>query len=159
MTHEWKNAVCFGRIDVLQGLLAAGADIDARDEHGQSALMLAAVAGREPVVKWLVERDARLDLTAKYGLSALMLAVVNGHVEVVRTLVRAGANPELRGSGAPGFAGKTALDLAIAREEPEIVSILRSVQATRTVDFVTLHMTIRPPWGGKWPALVYRIVW
>jgi uncharacterized protein len=65
MTHEWKNAVCFGRIDVLQDLLAAGADIDARDEHGQSALMLAAVDGREPVVKWLVERDARLDLTAK----------------------------------------------------------------------------------------------
>jgi uncharacterized protein len=126
MKQEWKDAVRRRSVDELQRLLNVGADVNARDEYGQTALMLAAVNGHAPLVELLVGRGADLDHTAKYGLGALMLAVVNGHVDVVRTLVRAGANPELRGSGAPGFAGKTALDLAVARDEPEMVAILRA---------------------------------
>ena len=126
MTPEWKKAVRDGSIDELQRLVVGGTDIDSLDEHGQSALMIAATEGHRHVVEWLSRRGAVLDHSAKYGLSALMLAVINGHVDVVRTLVRAGANHELRGTGAPGFAGKTALDLAIARDEKEMVEILRS---------------------------------
>jgi len=33
-------------------------------------------------------------------------------MEVAKQLVEAGANTQLRGSGAPGFAGKTARELA-----------------------------------------------
>ena len=55
-----------------------------------------------------------------------MLAVVNGHIDVVRILVRRGADLALRGTGAPGFAGKTAMDLAVARGERELVDILSS---------------------------------
>ena len=44
-----------------------------------------------------------------------MLAVIRGHAEVVRVLVGAGAAVELQGTGAPGFAGRTAHDLAAAR--------------------------------------------
>jgi ankyrin repeat protein len=54
----------------------------------------------------------------------LMLAVINGHVDVVRTLVRAGANLAVRGTGAPGFADKTAMDLAVARGGQEMVDVL-----------------------------------
>ena len=46
---------------------------------------------------------------------ALMLAAINGRTEVVRILVDTGADLGLRGTGAPGFAGKTALDLAIGK--------------------------------------------
>ncbi len=88
--------------------------------------MLAAVEGHGHVVEWLVEHGAALDHAAKYGLSALMLAVVNSRVDVVRILVRRGADLALRGTGAPGFAGKTALDLAVARGERELVDILSS---------------------------------
>ncbi len=118
MTREWEDAVHRGCIDELQLLLEAGADIDARDGHGQTALMLAAVKGDGPVVGWLVERGAALDHTAKYGLSALMLAAVGGHVDVVRRLTDAGASIGLSGRGAPGFAEKTALELAIALGGP-----------------------------------------
>jgi uncharacterized protein len=126
VTPTWKDAVRRGSIDELQHSLASGTDVDARDEHGQTALMLAAVDGHTHVVEWLVGRGAGFDHTAKYGLSALMLAAVNGHVNIVRILARAGANRELLGTGAPGFAGKTALDLARARDEWEMVDILRS---------------------------------
>jgi len=126
LRREWEQAVLRGSIDELQNLLADGADIDARDGHGQTALMLAAAAGHAQVVEWLVGHAAELNQTAKYGLSALMLAVIRGHVEVVRTLVAAGADPGLCGSGAPGFAGKTALDLAVARGDGEMGELLRS---------------------------------
>jgi uncharacterized protein len=125
VTPEWKDAVHRGCVSRLQQLLTSGADIDARDEHGQTALMIAAAGGHSEIVEWLVERGAALDHTAKYGLSALMLAVVRGRSDVVRKLTDAGANPDLRGTGAPGFAGKTALDLAIARGEAAMVESLR----------------------------------
>jgi len=125
MTQDWEDAVRRGSVDQLQRLLAGGADIDARDRHGQTALMLAAMNGDTSMVEWLIEHHAELDDTAKFGLSALMLAVLHGHVEVARSLIRAGANRGLSGTGAPGFAGKTALDLALSRGDAEIADILR----------------------------------
>jgi uncharacterized protein len=88
--------------------------------------MLAAAAGNGDVVDWLTGHGAALDHTAKFGLSALMLAVVRGHTGIVRKLAAAGSSLELCGTGAPGFAGKTALDLATARGDAEIIGILRS---------------------------------
>lgn len=131
MRREWETAVLRGSIAELEHLWAGGADIDARDANGQTSLMLAAATGQVPLVEWLIERGAGLDQTAKYGLSALMLAVVRGHAEVVRKLTGAGASVDLRGMGAPGFAEKTALDLAIARGDLEMVEILRRAAERR----------------------------
>jgi len=44
-----------------------------------------------------------------------MLAIVAGHAEIAHLLARAGADPSPRGTGAPGFANKTAYDLALER--------------------------------------------
>ena len=124
MTREWEQAARRGSIEALERLLQNGADLNARDGHGQTALMIAAAEGHTAAVAWLAERGALLDRTAKYGLSALMLAVVRGHVDVVRTLVSHEADASLRGSGAPGFAEKTALDLAVARNDAEMIRLL-----------------------------------
>ncbi len=124
VTREWEEAVRRGDVADLERLLAAGVDLDARNRRGQTALMLAAQHGRLEAVRFLVAHGAALDHTAKYGLSALMLAVINGHAAVVRVLARAGANRSLRGTGAPGFLGKTALDLATARARPDLLDAL-----------------------------------
>jgi ankyrin repeat protein len=131
VTNEWEDAVRRGSIDQLQRLVASGADIDARDGYGQTALMLAAREGQAKVVEWLVDHGAALDHTAKYGLSALMLAVIGGRSDAVGILAAAGANLCLHGTGAPGFTAKTALDLAIARGDPDMVEILRTHAARR----------------------------
>ena len=112
MRDDWRKAAIEGDYGVLADLLAAGAPIDARDRYGQTALMVAAVHGRDEVVALLLHHGADPDVTAKYGLSALMLAVVNDHDSIARWLVEAGADTSLRGTGAFGFAGKTAQDLA-----------------------------------------------
>ena len=77
------------------------------------------------MVEALVAAGADLDVTAKYSLSALMLAITAGHVEVARVLARAGANLDIRGSGAPGFAGKTAHDLAMGLDMKDLSAELR----------------------------------
>ena len=63
----------------------------------------------------LIAEGADLDHTAKYHLSALMLAVIAGHPRIARLLVRAGADTTMRATGAPGFDGKSAADLAADR--------------------------------------------
>jgi ankyrin repeat protein len=108
----WQDAIERGDVDAIRELVARDADVDALDRYGQTGLMLAARAGRADLVAALIEHGADLDVTAKFGLSAIMLAVVNRHAEVARLLIRAGCDRTLRGSGAPGFAGKTARDLA-----------------------------------------------
>lgn len=115
MNPAWHDAVVRGDVEGLRALLASGGDVDARDRYGQTALMLAAHHGHADVLETLLAHGADPDVTAKYGLSALMLAVVAGHEASARVLARAGADLTLRGSGAPGFAGKTASDLAAAR--------------------------------------------
>ncbi|HEY7476020.1 MAG TPA: ankyrin repeat domain-containing protein [Vicinamibacterales bacterium] len=124
VTPEWKNAVRTGDVSQLDALARAGADIDARDEHGQTGLMIAARDGQAPVVRWLVEHGANLDHTAKFHLSALMLAVINGRDAIVGILVDAGADRAIEGSGAPGFAGKTALDIARAGNREIMIALL-----------------------------------
>jgi ankyrin repeat protein len=111
----WEEAVRRGDADVMRDLLSRGIDPNARDPHGQTGLMLAAHAGHVAAVQLLVNHGVDLNVTAKFGLSAVMLAVTAGHKEIARVLARAGADLRLRGTGAPGFAGKTAADLAGAR--------------------------------------------
>lgn len=124
MKPEWERAAKQGDADSLAAQIDAGADVDALDRFGQSALMLAAQRGSLQAVRILIAAGANLDRTAKFGLSAMMLAVVNDHGAVARELAAAGANLRLTGSGAPGFTGKTAAQLARDRGEDALAEAL-----------------------------------
>lgn len=124
MDPFWGDAIERGDATAVRELPERGADVNARDRHGQTGLMRAAHAGHRGVVEILLERRPALDVTAKFGLSALMLAVVAGHAEIARLLARAGCDLSSRGSGAPGFAEKTASDLAAERGMHELAAEL-----------------------------------
>ncbi len=125
MIEEWREAALNGDSERIRALLADGADIDAKDRYGQTALMIASKHGQANVASVLVEHRADLDVTAKFNLSAVMLAVVNRHGAIVETLVNAGADLSLRGTGAPGFFEKTALQLAEESEQSELADFVR----------------------------------
>jgi uncharacterized protein len=156
VTREWEEAVRRGAIETLERLWAHHTNIDAKDRHGQTGLMIAAREGHASVVTWLVERGAALDHTAKYGLSALMIAVVRGHTDLVRRLVDAGADTTLRGTGAPGFTNKTAIDLAIGRGDQEMTAILRSAAEKRAPIPTNPHFAIAESWDAARAMLTFR---
>ncbi len=125
MPAYWETAVSRGDVAALEHLLDSGADVNALNQHGQTAIMNAAHHGQVEIVRLLIDRGADLNRSAKYGLTALMLAVIGGHAAVVEMLVRAGADTNLSGTGAPGFAGKTALDLAAGHSRESLERLLR----------------------------------
>jgi ankyrin repeat protein len=116
MDPAWERAVTHGDLEGVVEMLGNGADPNARNRHNQTALTLAAHRGHERIVEALLLAGANLNATAKYNLSAAMLAVVAGHESIALRLIRAGADVGLRGTGAPGFAGKTVFDLARERD-------------------------------------------
>lgn len=128
MRADLHEAVVRGDAAAVRTLLAAGADPDSRDRYGQTGLMRAARAGDAEVVRVFLDAGAGLDHTAKYHLSALMLAALGGHARVVEMLLAAGASRELRGSGAPGFHEKTALDLAEQHGHADVAALLRAAE-------------------------------
>ena len=125
MDAAWEDAIKRGDVQIVLDLLGQGTDVDARDRYGNTALMLAAHAGHPEVVETLIAHRANLNITAKFGLSALMLALVAGHGEIARLLARAGTDLLLMGTGAPGFAGKRAYDLALERGMLELSAELK----------------------------------
>lgn len=126
MTPDWQQAAESGDAARLAELLETGAEVDTLDRYGQTALMLAARNGHVDAVRVLLDAGAELDHTAKYSLSALMLAVLNDRLEVVEQLVQAGADLGIEGTGAPGFAEKTALEIALDLGRDEIAEVLRA---------------------------------
>ncbi len=70
MNTDWEEAVVQGDAAKVNLLLARGVDVNARDSHGQTALMRAALKGDYRLAGILVEHGADLDVTAMYNLSA-----------------------------------------------------------------------------------------
>jgi len=125
---DWRRAAKTGDAERLLELLEDGAEVDALDRYGQTALMLAARNGFFDAVAVLIDADADLDHTSKYNLSALMLATINDHLDIVEQLVAAGADLEIAGSGASRYAGKTALEIALDTAREDIAEVIRAGQ-------------------------------
>jgi uncharacterized protein len=121
---SWQQASQVGDVAGLRRMLGSGHDIEAIDGYGQTALMRAAHGGHAEAVEWLIARGANLDHTSKFHLSALTLAVIAGHGRVARLLVAAGADTRITGTGAPGFHGKTAADMALDRGDKRLAAFI-----------------------------------
>lgn len=79
-----------GRLDAVRYLLDQGADVNARDERGRSALTEAAFYDNIAVVKELILRGADLNAVSDEG-TALDIAIDTKHDSVVELLKHYGA--------------------------------------------------------------------
>ena len=73
--------------DVVQALVDAGADIEAKNDMGRSPLLVACENGNISKVKMLVKAGAEVSTTDNQGNTCLILAARFGHTETVRYLV------------------------------------------------------------------------
>jgi ankyrin repeat protein len=108
-------------IELAQGLLEEGADVNARDNDGRTALMEACDAGFLDVVKLLLQKGAEVNAQDRYGWTALMEASYKGHLPVVTLLLEKKADVNARGK-----AGETALALASKKSHSKVVQILKA---------------------------------
>ncbi len=76
---------------LVRALLAAGADVNAVDETGSSALMEAAAFGHRDAVEALILEGADVNLKNKAGAGALKRAVLGKHKAIEQLLQDSGA--------------------------------------------------------------------
>ncbi|GAB5370431.1 hypothetical protein AAMO2058_001492300 [Amorphochlora amoebiformis] len=77
-----------GLVNIVKFLHQANADIDATNDDGQTAMILAAEGGHLATVRYLVEvAEANVDVVDNYGDTALIYASRIDRFEVVRYLV------------------------------------------------------------------------
>src|ERR1041384_8578652 len=94
-TRELWRVAEDGDTDALAAILSRGVDVDARNEHGMTALMRAAHNGHEKMVRALLEHGADPNITRNDRFTALALAAFFGHTETVRVLIENGAKTEI----------------------------------------------------------------
>lgn len=89
---------------LCRAVLAAGANIGARDTYRQTALHHAARDMRATVgvVRLLLRRGAEVNARDSAGRTALHHAAINGYLDKVNALLSARADPNIRGIGLVG---------------------------------------------------------
>lgn len=101
MSTELFNAVLVGDSANLNSLLQGGADSNACNDEGDTALMLAAGLGKLEMVHALIEAGANVHAANARGWTALMKAIYNhdldhGFPEIISALIDAGAEIETK---------------------------------------------------------------
>ena len=91
VTLLWASAF-YGRVDVVEMLLAAGADAEAATVEGQTAIAAAAHRGHADVLRVLLEASGDVDRPDVNGTTPAYAAARSGHVDALRVLVDSGAD-------------------------------------------------------------------
>jgi hypothetical protein len=116
---DWFDAARVGRIDILRGLLDAGYPIDAADNHGYTAVILAAYDGQPAALDFLLSAGANACLGDRHGNTALMGTLFKGEPAISRRLVETHC-PIDQTNGA----GETALDFAALFGRIDLIPVL-----------------------------------
>lgn len=107
------------REDLVRTLIDEGADVDATDPDGRSALHLAVLGGNEEIAGMLLAAGARVDLADENGWTPLHHAAFWGLADLAELLIDAGADPTLEND-----AGETPADLAREQRRDDVLEVL-----------------------------------
>lgn len=108
-----------GDIEAVRQLVRSGADVNAAQGDGMSALHWAADRGDAELAQLLVYAGAHVETGTRIGrYTPLHLAARQARREVVDVLLRAGANPMARSTNS----GATPFHLAAASGDPQILT-------------------------------------
>ncbi len=130
--EQLLNAAEAGDVEEIQILLEAGANIDAVNICGLTALIWAAENGHTDVVVQLIAAGANLESADEFGYTALIAAAEEGLTAVVEKLIKAGANIE-----AVDQDGRTALMLAAHANHQEAGFLLLNTLSSERVDVLS----------------------
>lgn len=113
------RAAAGGRADEIEAALAAGADVNAVDGQGQTALHVAAAHASVGAVQVLLSHGADPDAADAGGRTPLCAAAASGALQAVRALLAAGADPSLEDGS-----GRIPEEVAAARGQAAVAGVL-----------------------------------
>lgn len=131
---QWRNA------EGLTGLMVAaqegakeaawvlsradGADVNAQNGNGSTALMYAAFSGKASVAEVLLKAGANVNHTNNNGHTALMSAAAHGYRNTLTLLLQSGADPTAKDGD-----GVSAADYARDNDFPELEKLIKDAAA------------------------------
>lgn len=105
--------------DAMTKLLELGADPNVKSHEGATPLMNAVQSNRSDAFNLLLKHGAEINTQDLRGFTALHRAAEMGHIELVKLLLASGADKTISANG------QTALTLATARNQKEIITLLQ----------------------------------
>jgi uncharacterized protein len=151
-------AVHHDDVDLVDRLIAAGANVKATNQYGVTPLAEAAVVGNVTVLGKLLNAGADINAANDEGQTALMAVSRTGNVEAAQLLIGRGADV----NAAEKWRGQTALMWTAAECLPEMAKVLvehgADINARSTVNLWERDVTAEPrrkymPLGGWTPLL------
>jgi cytohesin len=109
-----------GNIEAVKQHLAAGTDVNAKDEDGLTPLHEAAGGGQKEITELFIAKGADVNANTPDGLTVFFAAILGANKEIIELLIAKGADVNVR-----GFGGMTPLNMADDEGEKEIADLLR----------------------------------
>ena len=151
-------AVYHNDVDLVEKLIAAGADVKAKNDYGATPMSEAAVVGNAQVIRKLLASGADTESANADGQTALMVIARTSNVEAAKLLIGRRANV----NAVEQWRGQTPLMWAAAESQPAMVKLLvqhgAQVNARSKVNEWERQVTAEPrmqarPSGGFTPLL------
>jgi hypothetical protein len=109
-----------GKPELVRIALERGADVNARDNKGRTALMLLAISDQvtPELLQAMIDRGADVHAKSKLGLNALDYALRLGRAPIIDVFRRTGVQPTTPAPVTPQFVGRNTVGAAIKRSLP-----------------------------------------
>ena len=119
LNSELIGAAATGDMNNVRNLLASGADVNANNDKGETALTNSIYKDHTEIAKMLITKGADVNKKGYKGWTALMIAAGKGNNLIVKLLVNSGADVNAKND-----AGDTAFSWAVNKGYTEIVKFL-----------------------------------
>jgi ankyrin repeat protein len=117
--HDVADAAMRGDLAAVRALVAQGADVNAPQKDGATALHWAVFKGHREMVRLLLRAGANPRAANREGATPLWLAAVNGDAVTIEALLEAGADPN-----EPLPLGRTPLMIAARTGNVDAIRVL-----------------------------------
>jgi len=113
------DAAYNGNIEAVEQHLAAGTDVNAKDDWGKTPLYVAALGGHKEIAELLIAKGADVNAKVDGGVTTLQLAASRGHKELAELLIAEGADINAKDED-----GHTPLHQAALDGQKEVAELL-----------------------------------
>lgn len=146
--NEYTALILSDQIRLFELLLDAGADINAQDYVGNTALIRFSRIGPNEYVQYLLSRGADPDIQNNIGYTAFMFATVLGFSDIVETLIDFKADVTVT-----SYDGETAFDIADKHMKKIILNKLIQKDNSKGLTKRKLFTLVK---GQQLPTEIYK---